>query len=384
MIIESSTAASPRGTFSPIRELGPSLAASVAGGTVIAARSPRRPSLRDGESNVDDNEEEDCVVVLVRSPIGGKSETPTDPTQQKVGNHANLTVTSVFGGDGSESDGTQRRDDEARVVESNPTSEVNRYYNGLSFLPNGPVNFPYLSSGSSNLHILHSPSGLLVAATGFLPDAEHILNVAAGRVFSRLSVYDAQNGGRGVDPHRLVREDLSSVMMDAAMTDGGRPLGAQLLVVGQSVLHAQSPLDIYTVDPSGGWRSWVGIGASVGRGAERVNSSLLHSQSSMLRADESLEVPSNMQTSGWKGALDRAIISAVDALDVSTDETKEIMIDTQRNGAKTKYGAVVIFGNKRRIHTQSRCAVINPAIVEERFSMCCDYLINKRKLNTSK
>ena len=151
----------------------------------------------------------------------------------------NLTVSSVFG---------YQSDDDESTKQQNRNNNYNS--RGLSFLPNGPVNLPFLSSSSSsNLCVLHAPSGLVMAATGFAPDAEHILNVAAGRVYSRISVYDApsssplsisssssSSSGKSVDPHRLVREDLSSIMINSAMSEGGRPLGIQLLVVGQSAL----------------------------------------------------------------------------------------------------------------------------------------------------
>ncbi len=82
----------------------------------------------------------------------------------------------------------------------------------LSFLPNGPVNFqsPHGrgTTGGSNARVLHASSGLIVAAAGFAPDADHMLSVAAGRALSRMYVYDAglylpalRFGGRGVDPH---------------------------------------------------------------------------------------------------------------------------------------------------------------------------------------
>ncbi len=97
----------------------------------------------------------------------------------------------------------------------------------------------------SLIDMCNAPSGLLVAATGFAPDADH-LGVAAGRVLSRISVFDADAGGGGgsksVDPHRLVREDLSAMMIYAAMSDGGRPLGLQLLVVGTSALSSSPSL----------------------------------------------------------------------------------------------------------------------------------------------
>ena len=378
----------PTASFSPIRELGPSLAASVAGGTIIAARSPSLPNKGGDDACNNNDDDDDCLVVLFRSTINGNSRT------KKSGDIGNLTVTSVFGC-ADDNDTTQSPTDDSSNAQNN-------YYHGLSFLPNGPVNFPFLStsngsgsgSNNNNLRILNAQSGLLVAATGFAPDAEHILNVAAGRVFSRISVFDAPssysssqyNGGscgKSVDPHRLVREDLSSLMIDAAMSDGGRPLGVQLLVIGQSALPQKgsgSVLELYTIDPSGGWRSCVGKGTAVGRGAERVRSSFMdESQLSSSKATSSFK--SKAEQPGWKGALDRALMAAIDALE--KDEDTDDTADQDNDGARpnANYGAVAIFGRSNWLQSQqtsSRCAAINPDVIKDCYNRCCERVSDQR------
>lgn len=366
-------------TFSPIRELGPSLAASVAGGTIIATRPPLRPPLpekHDGEiSHVEvevNYNDDDCLVVLFRSPIASES----DSAMNQNNDAGNLTISSVFG----------HQADDSNCVTSNNQNHQDDYYHGLSFLPNGPVNFPFLpNSSSNNLRILHAPSGLLVAATGFAPDADHILNVAAGRVFSRISVFDAPSpssitSSKSVDPHRLVREDLSAMMIDAAMANGGRPLGVQLLVVGQSALSNRRrtndrPLEIYTIDPSGGWRSCVQRGTAVGRGAEKVCTSLFQSTRNSGK-DASLE--SNNLHYGWRGALDRAMMSAIESLEEDGDSNN---MDEQRKDPNAKYGAVVVFANSRRLNSQissNKCASVNSAIVEECYDRCLQEFRNQK------
>lgn len=389
-------------SFSPIRELGPSLAASVAGGTIIAVRSP--PLRRDDdeiiigeEDGVDEEEEEECLVVLFRSPILSESTGPSGMKQRSYAAGGNLTVASVFGQQGDD----DIIDSDSNQHQQNNDISGNHYYRGLTFLPNGPVNFPFLPSGSNNnnLRILHAPSGLLLAATGFAPDAEHILNVAAGRIFSRISVYDAPmsyggggvGGSKSVDPHGLVREDLSSMMIDAAMNEGGRPLGVQLLVIGQSSLSSSSrvrrkhpSLEMYTVDPSGGWRSCCGAGSTggtaVGRGAEGVRSSLLLH----LTDDSAL----GGEYAGWRNALDRAMMATMDALEQQEQDGDS----GERDGPRATYGAVVVFGSggssshnglKGRIirnTSSSRCAAIDPAIVDECYKRCRQILRDRRRL----
>lgn len=353
-------------SFSPVSDLGPSLAASVAGGTIIACRSPLRPFLskngrEKSSANVemDNLDDDDCLVVLFRSPI---VDGPDAGAKQRR-DAGNLTVSSVFG----------NQDDGEDCANVNHELDQNNQHNGLSFLSNGPVNFPFLpSSSSNNLRILHSPSGLLVAATGFSPDADHILSVAAGRVFSRISIYDTPyssslSSSKSVDPHRLVREDLSSMMIDAAMSEGGRPFGVQLLVVGQSALSRRRanngcPLEIYTIDPSGGWRNCVTSGTAVGRGAERVRMSLI-------RESESTRVPR-----GWRGALEIAMTAAIDALENHLD-LDDNDIDTP--SARAKFGAIVVFGGAgRRGSETSRCAVVDTIIT----TRCYQKIMEKRTL----
>jgi len=342
-------AASKNGaSFSPVRELGPSLAASVAGGTVIAVRSSfglvqqdkndgvacKDISLDDSIANTYDDEG-DCIVLLLRSPNDSSESNGGKSNRGDAGR--NLTVASIYGSD----DGN------------------NHNYNpdGLAFLPNGPVGQPFLSNRNNNLRVLHAESGLIMAATGFASDAEHLINVAAGRVLSRISIYDAPmssslTSGKSVDPHRLVREDVSSMMIDSAMSDGGRPWGVQLLVIGQSALSRNRLLDMYTIDPSGGWRHRHGTIAAIGRGAERISVS-----SSMLEEDLTNY---RIKSSGWRRALDVAMNAAINTFEKNEDNSNVEVL----NNPTEKYSAVVIFGNCSGKRT-SRCAAVCPDVIEE-------------------
>ena len=344
----------------------------------------------------DDDDCEECIVILFRSPGHGSLS-------------GNLTASSVLG-DG-ECDGDGRR------------------HRGLTFLPDGPVHFPSPrgggAGGGSNMRILHAFSGLIVAAAGFAPDADHMLSVAAGRVLSRLSVYDAPHPAsrygsrRGVDPHRLVRDDISPSMIDASMSDGGRPYGVQLLVVGPSALSSRRnananakddrSLEIYTVDPSGGWRSWVGGGTALGRGAEGVRSYLLrrqmtrHPAVSMAtegtsRASSTTTTTSTSTTTndrrGWRGALDSAMMSSLVAFadrDVDYSGIDDDADDIRGGGGEdgdraANYGAVVIFGppslasRRGRIRPcGSRCAMVGSVDTEESYDRCRARLCAERR-----
>ncbi|KAL7460194.1 hypothetical protein ACHAXS_000656 [Conticribra weissflogii] len=411
-------------SFSPIRELGPSLAASVAGGTIIAVRSVSLMSRRssssslstrsfgelgecDDESSQQAKESEDCVVILFRSPSFPSDEATISREGQKGkkfdrrGN--NLTLSSVFGrptqsyenltgvASSSENCGNSNHVDCDNSHENDHNSDDIDTRKDLVFLPNGPIHFPTpnANSNSNNLRILHAPSGLLIAATGFAPDAQHILNVAAGRILSRASIYDANLSGNGrsgksVDPHKLVREDLSSILSDAAMSEGGRPLGLQLLVVGQSTLSfpsASSALEIYTIDPSGGWKNWHGIGATIGRGAERVRSSLLRRSS--------YDDFDGFKLFSWKMALEKAMSAAVAVFDLDSDGYYDDTANRIDQTTKLRltgggnYSAIVIFGKECKKYGSgrniSKCAVVNPVLIEKCYKRCLEQVVDHRQ-----
>ena len=359
--ISLASAASKNGaSFSPVRELGSSLAASVAGGTVIAVRSS---SVDDEHAQTNDdavvckdddsvdslegnhsNDNDESIVLLFRSPISSGDAGSSTKAARGLEAGKNLTVMSVFGSS------------------INDDNYYNKYYqDGLAFLPNGPVGRPFLSNGNNNMRVLHANSGLVMAATGFASDAEHLLNVAAGRVLSRISVFDAPSStsimsGKSVDPHRLVREDVSSMMIDSAMSDGGRPWGVQLLVIGQSALsrNQNQLLDMYTIDPSGGWRYRHGNIAAIGRGAENLQKNI-----------KSSSTTSNKSTiSGWKRSLDVAMNAAINTFEMNEDDVSNDY-DMLNIDPTERYSAVVIFANSNGGRRTSKCAAVCPDVITE-------------------
>eukprot|EP00970_Alexandrium_tamarense_P007661 scaffold1453_cov232-Alexandrium_tamarense.AAC.9 len=350
-------------SFSPIRELGPSLAASVAGGTVIAVRSPQRQSRRlvsvgassasdrrlltcdtltDDVSAVnindtdDDVDEDECIVVLFRSPstVSAKSGGST----MDRGSDNKLTVASVFGSSALDLGSVE----EYVVNQQFTVNKIsNTQKNDLQFLSNGLINHPFLSSSNNNnnARILHAPS--------------------------------------------------------AMASDGARPLGVQLLVIGTSSLSSSS-LEMYTVDPSGGWRSWIGSGTAVGRGAERIRATLLKQQQvgkkrepTIVAADDEGDTPKQriQVTRGWKSALDRAMSSAIEALETPEDDATTESDDTIPDERSKSYGAIVVYGSatnangsvQRRTgigNFRSKCAAINPDVVQECFVRCYQRMLD--------
>ena len=350
-------------SFSPVRELGPSLAASVAGGTVIAVRSSydvdehaqtnddavvcKDDASLDSLITNHNNNDDESIVLLLRSPMDSGDGGSSTKAARGLESGKNLTVMSVFG---------------SSINDDDNNYYYNKYYqDGLAFLPNGPVGRPFLSNRNNNMRVLHANSGLVMAATGFANDAEHLLNVAAGRVLSRISVFDAPSStsilsGKSVDPHRLVREDMSSMMIDAAMSDGGRPWGVQLLVIGQSALsrNQNQLLDMYTIDPSGGWRYRHGNIAAIGRGAEKLHKNI-----------KSSSTTSNKSTiSGWKRSLDVAMNAAIHTFEMNEDDVSNDY-DMLNIDPTERYSAVVIFANSNGGRRTSKCAAVCPDAITE-------------------
>lgn len=390
-----------------MRELGPSLAASVAGGGVFAAHY-----VPEQISDACNEEEEECIVVLFR-PATVTADALRGGGGSLVGN--NLTAFAVYGDDYGDGDGI---DGDVADEKGDDDDAGDEQFRGLTFLPNGPVGgFGIGDRHSRALRVLDASSGLLVAAAGFAPDAEHLLGVAAAKVAVRRSAYASSSslldvdelGGVGsvknfCDPHRLVREDLSEMISDAAASDGGRPFGVQMLVVGRSTLagrmrsskrtvHRNPALEVYTVDPSGGWRHHCsdadegGGGvtiAAIGRKAEAARKHLVE------------QTP----VSGWRGALDRAVQAAVGATvdreesvhqsqDAVTDET--VMADDEIGASASVWGkdciALVVFARGSPNTIDSRCAAVHPSVLEGAYRRCIRHNLkeeeNKKGRTTS-
>ena len=110
-------------------------------------------------------------------------------------------------------------------------------------------------------------------------------------------------------------------------------------------------MEMYTVDPSGGWRSWTGSGTAVGRGAEGVRWYLRRgtrddpgrttTTGGSHESTTAVEVPRG----GWRGALDGAMMASIVALDRDGDSTDNAdLCDGSDAKRAVNYGAVVIFG----------------------------------------
>lgn len=104
--------------------------------------------------------------------------------------------------------------------------------------------------------------------TGFAADIQHLMGVAMEKVESHRSLYS-----ESMSVDRVVRA-IASTVQRAARSQGGRPYGIQALFVG---LDSQGKLQLYTIDPTGGWQHYGAGATAVGRGAKEVRA-LLYKQ----------------------------------------------------------------------------------------------------------
>ena len=121
----------------------------------------------------------------------------------------------------------------------------------------------------------------------------------------------------------------------------------------------------------------MGKGTAVGRGAERVLSTFMKKRQLRSSEDASL-LESEKEQSGWKGALDRAMIAAIDSLEKDEDTNNT---DNDGGEPKANYGAIAIFGKSSRLNRQqisSRCAAISPDVIKDCYNRCCQMVVDQR------
>ncbi|CAB9526472.1 expressed unknown protein [Seminavis robusta] len=106
----------------------------------------------------------------------------------------------------------------------------------------------------------------LCAMTGLSSDVTHLCRVVQRRVHTHRTDYD-------VSPMATssLTQAMSRTVRESTMA--GRPFGLQALVVGKQQ-HASSnnnpPLHVYSIDPSGAWRCWGSGCTAIGKLAESI------------------------------------------------------------------------------------------------------------------
>jgi 20S proteasome alpha/beta subunit len=169
---------------------------------------------------------------------------------------------------------------------------------------------------------------VVCAATGFAPDVRHVMRVVA-RSESQNQHYLAKHSYRDapVDVHSMVRDTLAERLRVAALSDGGRPLGVQCLVVGCGRRTPQDTAcwNLHVVDPTGHWRHYGGGATAIGKHASLIRTKL----HSLLYGTTTTTTPSSneMNTEGMTATTPIMEVSTPkDALDVAMQSLLEATI----------------------------------------------------------
>jgi len=255
----------------------------------------------------------------------------------------------------------------------------------------GPVRgIPFWSSSSSdsrsdhdcrrgedgNVHVLGE--SVVCAATGFAPDVRHVMRVVA-RSESQNQHYLAKHSYRDapVDVHSMVRDTLAERLRVAALSDGGRPLGVQCLVVGcgrRTPHHETTCWNLHVVDPTGHWRHYGGGATAIGKHASLIRTKL----HSLLYGTAATTPSSNeMNTGGMTATTPIMEVSTPkDALDVAMQAlleattTREELNKKEPSLSDRSYTALVLSRDRNNNNNNSHCtfAAFHPDCIRKSYT----------------
>ena len=117
----------------------------------------------------------------------------------------------------------------------------------------------------------------------------------------------------------------------------------------------------------------------MGRGAEKVRGLLRESHRLEIDEDTSVEPINTPQ--GWIGALDIAMMAAIEAME--QDENSDDDSDPQCRRSRANFGAIVVFsgtGKLRRQVSHSRCALVNSTVTMESYN-CCHQRLSEKQMS---
>jgi 20S proteasome alpha/beta subunit len=140
-------------------------------------------------------------------------------------------------------------------------------------------------SSSADVRVQFGPSWLafeksLCAMTGLASDVEHLCRVMQRQVDGHFNVYQKP------PTTHVMQHTISRLLQQTTSSQGGRPFGAQILLLGcdgitntaadkhPSAAAGGDGVCFYTIDPSGSWQSWGGRGTAIGKFAPQVRTQL--------------------------------------------------------------------------------------------------------------
>uniref|UniRef100_A0A7S4JFZ6 Uncharacterized protein n=1 Tax=Odontella aurita TaxID=265563 RepID=A0A7S4JFZ6_9STRA len=377
--------------LSPVKDLEPSLAASAAQGTAVVVVADREQNSADPEDDRRDGSDRggrrpdecewegggECAVILTRSPVPDAASNLTASAALAERSPRSSSSQAGFG-KGDEGD-----DDTGSVAGDSQKAERP----SLVPLPRGPVAPSVSGPPSRILHVLHESAGIVCALTGFASDVRHLVRVAAREVSDREFIY----GGAPPSVHYVVRDVLASRVRGAAFAASGRPFGVQALVVGNrfapgnriAVEEDSGPgsgntLQLYTIDPAGGWRHWGGGGTAVGRKADivrrKLHGALQYSHDDDSHEEKALTPPGLGRPRDWSEALDVAMRSLIESTEMD-DEGHWKRWNDDCNGAYDElmggqFDAVIVIGGRFGELVQNRCFAVDSEVVKASYIRC--------------
>jgi 20S proteasome alpha/beta subunit len=288
-------------TTSPINNWDPSWAASSAQGTVVAVSYPIQDKLspdNDGHG----------VVLLMRSPTARKdapSSTKGPPNNKDC---------------------------------STSTSAV--HVDGLRVFPHSTN---VMTAADSSRRWMPIGSTAICCMTGLASDVDYLSRTLQKQANTHRTIYESSHAMATLK----VVKNLAGMLQGAVQFKEGRPFGVQALVVGLD----RTRLNLFSLDPSGGFRHW-GSATAIGRGAQQVRKHL--HESLVASSNKTEEVPSN-----GKKALEEALKACLMA-----------MREASQNIDSDQYQALFVWTAEK--DGQMRVATIDPDQVNE-----CQQMLHK-------
>ena len=296
-----SPAAAATASATPIRHWEPSWVASSAQGTSLAVSCHLNEEflgLKSSSGENNNNNNNNCVLLLMRSaaPQTVSSALEWRPPASRKG-WKDLSLAHNSKNDIADTDATAKP---LRILEASLDA------------------FVATSSSQQAASSSWTPFGnyAIGSMTGLSSDVDHVSRVVQQGVHTHRIIYDATSFPCPVS--QLVTS-MAGTVRDAAKWKGGRPYGLQAMLVGSNNNSRQSmnKMRVYTVDPSGAWRSWGSGCTAIGRNAEGVRQNLYDELRKLL--------PSEISTKAFlhpKLALEiafKSLLTATRAANVNQD-----------------------------------------------------------------
>lgn len=240
--------------LSPVSNLEQSLTASSTQGTILAIKSKiRSKSTQENPDRVSfnsvscDEEEEEIPCVLVLSLSNNNQNTggsPSTSSTTSVIEQHDLNIEDLITSSGDCYEGSKK----------------------LIRLSDG-----YQSPNTKMLHVMgtsYARDPVICGMTGFLPDVRHLIKYTARLISNHDFVYAPSSSSSSMRIQKHIILPISKYLRQVAFSGGsGRPFGVQILFLSASSSSRVNDMDIYTLDPSGGYKFWNSGATVIGKKA---------------------------------------------------------------------------------------------------------------------